>query len=159
MSTGSGDGGRVPAAGWTQNVVTWRNKIGHNWKGSVTLPSAGPAEALSHRGCCCPIQRRRTVSEVNVGLLVRIEALAGKEDEVAAFLAGALPLALDEPATTAWFAIRIGPSTFGVFDVFAGEEGREAHLAGQIAAALIGSVGTLVEAPTIEKVDVLAAKL
>jgi len=99
------------------------------------------------------------VSEVNVGLLVRIEALAGKEDEVAAFLAGALPLALDEPATTAWFAIRIGPSTFGVFDVFAGEDGREAHLAGQIAAALIGSVGTLVEAPTIEKVDVLAAKL
>ena len=80
------------------------------------------------------------MSEVNVGLLVRIEALAGKEDEVAAFLAGALPLALDEPATTAWFAIRIGPSTFGVFDVFAGEEGREAHLAGQIAAALIGSM-------------------
>lgn len=99
------------------------------------------------------------MSEVSVGLLVRIEALPGKEDEVAAFLASALPLAVGEPDTIAWFAIRIGPSTFGVFDVFPGEDGREAHLAGQIAAALIGSVGTLVEEPTIEKVDVLAAKL
>jgi len=99
------------------------------------------------------------MSDVTVGLLVRIEALPGKETEVADFLAGALPLAMDEPQTTSWFAIRIGPSTFGVFDVFPDDGGREAHLAGQIAAALIGSVGTLVEAPTIEKVDVLAAKL
>jgi len=99
------------------------------------------------------------VSDVTVGLLVRIEALPGKEDEVSGFLAGALPLAIGEPETTAWFAVRMGPSTFGVFDVFPGDAGREAHLGGQIAEALIGSVGTLVEAPTIEKVDVLAAKL
>jgi len=99
------------------------------------------------------------MTDVAVGLLVRIEALAGKEDEVASFLTGALSLALEETQTTTWFAIRIGPSTFGVFDAFPDESGRDAHLNGPIAAALIGSVGTLIEAPTIEKVDVLAAKL
>jgi len=99
------------------------------------------------------------MTDVIVGLLVRIEALEGKQDEVADFLAGALPLAVGEPATTAWFAIRLGPSTFGVFDVFPDDEGRQAHLDGPIAAALIDSVGTLIEEPTIEKVDVLAAKL
>ncbi len=99
------------------------------------------------------------MSEVKVGLLVRIEAIAGKEDEVAEFLAGALPLAIDEPDTTAWFAVRIGPSTFGVFDVFPDDAGRDAHLSGPIAEALLGSVGTLISEPTIEQVDVLAAKL
>jgi len=99
------------------------------------------------------------MTDVTVGLLVRIEALAGKEDEVASFLAGAVSLALEESQTTAWFAIRIGPSTFGVFDVFPDDDGRDAHLSGPIAAALMDSVGTLIEAPTIEKVDVLAAKL
>jgi len=99
------------------------------------------------------------MADVTVGLLVRIEALAGKETEVADFLAGAVALANDEPETTAWFAIRIGPSTFGVFDVFPDDGGRDAHLGGPIAAALMGSVGTLIEEPTIEKVDVLAAKL
>ncbi len=99
------------------------------------------------------------MTDVAVGLLVRIEALAGKEDEVDAFLTGALALALDEPQTTAWFAIRMGPSTFGVFDVFPDDGGRDAHLSGPIAEALMGSVGTLIESPTIEKVEVLAAKL
>lgn len=99
------------------------------------------------------------MTDVAVGLLVRIEALAGKEDEVAAFLAGAVALALEEPQTTAWFAVRIGPSTFGVFDVFPDDGGRDAHLGGPIAEALMGSVGTLIESPTIEKVEVLAAKL
>jgi len=99
------------------------------------------------------------MSDVTVGLLVRIEALAGKEQEVADFLAGAIELAQQEPATTAWFAVRIGPSTFGVFDVFPDGAGRDAHLNGPIADALLGSVGTLIEQPTIEQVDVLAAKL
>lgn len=97
---------------------------------------------------------------VTVGVLARLEAKPGKEEEVAGFLEGALPLAQQEEATTAWFAIRMGPSTFGIFDVFPDEPGREAHLAGPIAAALMQRADELLtEPPTIEKVDVLASKL
>jgi quinol monooxygenase YgiN len=95
---------------------------------------------------------------VRVGLLVRFEAVPGKEDEVAQFLEGALPLVNDEPATLVWHAIRLGPSTFGIFDAFPDETGREAHLNGKVAEALLGSVGELVQQPTIEPVDVLASK-
>jgi quinol monooxygenase YgiN len=97
---------------------------------------------------------------VTVGLLVRLEAKAGKEAELATFLSGALPLAQQEPATTTWFAIRMGPSTFGIFDAFPDDSGRQAHLSGPIAAALMAKAPELLSAaPTIEKVDVLAAKL
>jgi quinol monooxygenase YgiN len=97
---------------------------------------------------------------VTVGVLARLEAKPGKEEEVATFLAGALPLAEQERATTAWFAIRISPSTFGIFDVFPDDAGRDAHLSGPIATALMGKAGELLsEPPTIEKVDVLASKL
>ena len=96
---------------------------------------------------------------VTVGLLVQFEALPGKEDEVERFLAGALPMVEDEPATTAWFAIRLGPSAFGIFDVFPDESGRDAHLSGRVAEALLGSVSTLIEQPNIERVDVIASKL
>ena len=72
---------------------------------------------------------------VNVGLFVRLEAKPGKEEEVENFLRSALPLAQDEPATIVWFAIRLGPSSFGIFDAFPNDEGRQAHLAGPIAAA------------------------
>lgn len=97
---------------------------------------------------------------VTVGVLARLEAKPGKEEEVATFLAGALPLAEQERATTAWFAIRIGTSTFGIFDVFPDDTGRDAHLSGPIAAALMEKAGELLsEPPTIEKVDVLASKL
>lgn len=97
---------------------------------------------------------------VTTGLLVRVEAKSGKEDEVAKFLGDALPLAEKEPATKAWFAIRLGPSTFGIFDVFPDEAGRQTHLAGPIAAALMEKSSELFSrAPMIEKVDVLAAKL
>jgi quinol monooxygenase YgiN len=99
------------------------------------------------------------MTDVSVGLLVRIEALPGKEDEVAEFLLGGLGLVLEEPHTTAWFAVRMGPTTFGIFDVFPGEAGRERHLKGKVAAALMDSVGKTIQEPTIEKVDVLAAKL
>ena len=97
---------------------------------------------------------------VNVGLLARIVAKPGKEDEVAAFLAGALQLAVAEPATTVWFAIRLGAREFGIFDAFADDRGRQAHLAGPIAAALLARADELLaEPPRIDSVDVLAAKL
>ena len=97
---------------------------------------------------------------VKVALLVRLEAKPGKEATVADFLAGALPLANQEAQTTAWFALRLGPSTFGIFDAFPGEEGRAAHLNGPIAAALMANAADLLSTPpVIERVDVLAAKL
>ena len=97
---------------------------------------------------------------VHVALLVRLHAKPGKERELAAFLESGLALAQQEPETTAWFALRLGPSTFGIFDAFPGEAGRKAHLAGPIAAALIAKAPELLaEPPQIEQVDVLAAKL
>ena len=76
---------------------------------------------------------------VTVGLLVRLEAKPGKEETVENFLRGALPLAQAEPATTTWYAIRLGPSTFGIFDTFPDDSGRQAHLNGPIAAALMAN--------------------
>ena len=97
---------------------------------------------------------------VKLALFVRLEAKPGKEAAVADFLAGALPLANAEAGTTAWFALQFGPSTFGVFDAFADETGRQAHLAGPIAAALMANAAALLtEPPKIEKIDLLAAKL
>jgi quinol monooxygenase YgiN len=100
-----------------------------------------------------------TVPAVTKGLFVRIEAKEGHGDEVRSFLDGALALVEQEPDTTAWFAVQFGPSTFAIFDVFPDEGGREAHLSGKVAEALLGSVGTLVEQPAIERVDVIASKL
>jgi quinol monooxygenase YgiN len=97
---------------------------------------------------------------VAVGLLVRLEAKLGKEDEVAQLLRDGLSLVLEEPATPAWFAIRIAPRTFGIFDAFPDEGGRQAHLAGRLAAALMDRAAELLaQPPSIEQVDVLAAKL
>ena len=97
---------------------------------------------------------------VKVGLLVRVQAKPGKEAVVASFLEGALTMANQEAATPVWFALQLGPSTFGIFDAFADEAGRSAHLAGPIAAALMANADELfAEPPQIEKVDVLAAKL
>src|ERR1700712_5068972 len=97
---------------------------------------------------------------VTVALFVRLEAKPGKEAEVESFLRGGLPLAQEEPATVAWFALRMGPSTFGIFDAFPDDSGRQAHLAGRIAAALMAKAPDLLsQPPSIEKVDVLAAKL
>src|ERR1700688_3802258 len=97
---------------------------------------------------------------VNVALFVRLEAKPGKEADVEKFLRGGLAIVEQEPATTAWFAVRFGPSTFGIFDAFPDEAGRQAHLSGQVAAALMAKGPELLaKAPQIEKVDVLAAKL
>jgi len=97
---------------------------------------------------------------VKVGLFVRLEAKPGKESAVAEFLASGLALAQQEPETTVWFALRLGPSTFGIFDAFPGEPGRKAHLNGPIAAALMAKAADLLSAPPkIEQLDVLAAKV
>jgi quinol monooxygenase YgiN len=97
---------------------------------------------------------------VTVALFVRLEAKPGKETEVENFLREGLAVVQEEPATTAWFAIRLGPSTFGIFDAFPDESGRQAHLAGRVAAALKAKASELfAQPPVIEKVDVLAAKL
>jgi quinol monooxygenase YgiN len=97
---------------------------------------------------------------VSVGLLVRLVAKPGKEAEVTSFLEGGLALVEEEPATIAWFAIRLGPSEFGIFDAFPDDSGRQAHLAGRVAAALMAQAADLfAQPPAIEPVDVLAAKL
>jgi quinol monooxygenase YgiN len=97
---------------------------------------------------------------VKVGLLVRLEAKPGKESAVAEFLASALPLANQELATPLWFALRLGPSTFGIFDAFADDAGRQAHLSGPIPATLMANASELLsEAPRIEYVDLIAVKL
>jgi quinol monooxygenase YgiN len=97
---------------------------------------------------------------VHVGLFVRLHAKPGKEKEVAAFLESGLALANQEPATTVWFALKLGPSMFGIFDAFPDDAGRQAHLTGPIAAALMAKAGDLLaEPPQIEKIDILAAKV
>jgi quinol monooxygenase YgiN len=97
---------------------------------------------------------------VHTALFVRLEAKPGKEEEVASFLKSGLTLVQQEPATVAWFGIRLGTSTFAIFDAFPDEAGRQAHLNGRVAAALMAKAGELLaQPPTIEKADVLAAKI
>lgn len=96
----------------------------------------------------------------SVALLVRLEAKPGKEAEVEQFLRGGLAIVQGEPATTAWFAIRMGPTTFGIFDAFPDEAGRQAHLSGQVAEALMQKASDLLaQPPDIQKIDVIADKL
>jgi quinol monooxygenase YgiN len=97
---------------------------------------------------------------VTVGLLVRLEAKPGKEGDVEKFLQGGLALVNEEPDTIAWFAIKLGPLTYGIFDVFPDVKGRTAHLSGKVAAALMAQAPDLFsQPPVIENIDVLAAKL
>ncbi len=96
---------------------------------------------------------------VKYALLARVEAKPGKEEAVEQFLKSALPLAEEEKDTISWYALKIGPSTFGIFDTFNDEEGREAHLKGKIAAALMQHADELLASPpVIEKVELLAVK-
>lgn len=96
---------------------------------------------------------------INKGLLARIEAKPGKEDEVEEFLKSALPLAENEELTIDWFAFKIDESTFGIFDTFESEEGQKTHLEGEIASALLAKADELLASePTIEEIDILAAK-
>ena len=97
---------------------------------------------------------------VTVGLLVRIEAKPGKEEDVASLLRNAVPIVEDEePFTNTWFAVRFDASHFGIFDTFEDNEGREDHLGGKVAAALADARELLARPPVIEKFDVYGAKL
>ena len=97
---------------------------------------------------------------VKLALLVRLEARPGKETAVAQYLESALQLANQEGATPVWFALRLGPSTFGIFDAFRDDAGRKVHLAGPIAASLMANAASLLaKAPQIDQVDLLAVKL
>jgi quinol monooxygenase YgiN len=97
---------------------------------------------------------------VTKGLVVRLEPRAGKEDAVAEFLRSAAPLVDAEPQTIAWFALKLGPSSYAIVDVFPDADGRQAHLDGPVAAALLANASELLAAPpAIEHVDVLAVKL
>jgi quinol monooxygenase YgiN len=97
---------------------------------------------------------------VKVALLVRLEAKPGRENDVRSFLESGLTLVHEEPATTTWYAMQMGPSSFGIFDAFSDDEGRKVHLAGKVAKALAEKASDLFAVPPeIIKVDIIAAKL
>jgi quinol monooxygenase YgiN len=97
---------------------------------------------------------------ITVGLYVRLEAKTGREEEVESFIRSALSMVQDEPDTIVWFGVRLGPSTFAIFDAFPNDEGRRAHLQGAVASALQEHGGDLLaEPPSIERFDILAARL
>jgi quinol monooxygenase YgiN len=94
-----------------------------------------------------------------VALFAMLEAKSGKEQEVESFLKSAQPLAMQETGTTTWYALKLGPTKFGIFDTFKGEEGRNAHLTGEIAKALFAKAEDLFSAPPkVEKIEILASK-
>jgi quinol monooxygenase YgiN len=97
---------------------------------------------------------------VKLGILARLEAKAGKEQELAEFLKGALPFALAEKKMISWYALQLGPSTFGIFDTFEQKEDRDAHLnESPIAKALMERAPDLLAtAPVIEMIDLIAVK-
>lgn len=97
---------------------------------------------------------------VKTALWVRMEAKPGKEKEVEEFLLGGRPIVMEETATIAWFGVKLGPSSYAIFDAFPNDAGRQAHLSGKVAAALMAKAPELFsQPPGIEKIDVLASKL
>jgi len=97
---------------------------------------------------------------LSLGLLVRLEAKPGKEKDVAAFLMQGLQMVNQESTTPLWFALRLGPTTFAIFDAFPDESGRQTHLNGPIAKALMANAPNLLATPpSIEKAEILGAKL
>lgn len=96
---------------------------------------------------------------IKFALFARLEAKPGKEDAVAAFLEKGLAMAQEENTTPIWFALRLSPTTFGIFDAFENEAGRDAHLNGPIAQALMANAAELLATPpSIEKIEVLGLK-
>lgn len=99
-------------------------------------------------------------TNVRAALMVRLDAKPGKEEAVATFLKDGLSIVQEEPATITWYALKLGPSTYGIFDTFPDDAGRDAHLAGRVAAALMANASELLlTPPMIDKVEILAAKL
>src|SRR5579862_2649931 len=97
---------------------------------------------------------------MTLALFARLEAKPGKEKEVASFLMQGLQLANQETTTPVWFALKLGPTTFGIFDAFQDEKGRQAHLNGPIAQALMAKAPELLASPpTIDQINVIGAKL
>ena len=96
---------------------------------------------------------------LNFALFARLEAMPGKEAAVENFLKSGLALVNEEPGTINWFALKLGPSTFGIFDTFTEEDGRQAHLSGKVAEALMANAADLLSvSPVIEKIDLIAVK-
>jgi quinol monooxygenase YgiN len=96
----------------------------------------------------------------NAALFVRLDAKPGKEKDVEQFLKQGLPMVEREPDTISWYALRLGPSVFGIFDTFPDDAGRQAHLSGDVAKALMAKAPELLsKPPSIEKADILAAKV
>jgi quinol monooxygenase YgiN len=97
---------------------------------------------------------------VRTALWVRLEARAGQEEALARFLEGGLDLVREEPATVSWYALRLAPGTFAIFDTFPDAAGREAHLAGRVAEALMARAPELLaRPPAIEPAEIIAAML
>jgi quinol monooxygenase YgiN len=98
-------------------------------------------------------------SPARVGLWVRLEAKSGKEQAVEEFLKSGLSIVQQEPGTITWYAIKLNANTYGIFDTFADDAGRDAHLSGRVAEALMAKASDLLaKPPSIEKIDILAAK-
>ena len=156
---------RLPVTNTTQTSMpnnsqsdTWKNPLSCATLCVITRGSSTTSAEAAHPKTNS--RNNKTMNPVTVALLVKLEAKPGKEGEIEAFLRSALPLVQEEPATIAWFAIRIGPTTFGIVDAFPDDAGRQAHLTGKVAAALMAKASELFATPpAIEKVDVLASKL
>lgn len=116
---------------------------------STIAAGAAPAHAQSPN---------KAEAAAQVALVVRLEAKPGKEAELAEFLRGGRRIVQDEPQTTTWYAVRLGPSTFGIFDTFPNAAGRDAHINGRIPKALLAA-DILARPPVIEPADVLASKI
>jgi quinol monooxygenase YgiN len=120
----------------------------------AVAPTIEPVDVIGRK------HERAGASAVRVGLVARLEAKAGREADVAALIEQGVALVAEEPGTPVWFGIRLGSSTFGIFDAFGGDPERKAHLEGKLAQTLMARAAELLAvAPTIEPVDILAAKL
>jgi len=103
--------------------------------------------------------QKEEVGVDKLGILALLQAKPGKEQEVEAFLKSAQPLAAAESGTTTWYAVKLGPGRFGIFDTFKDEAGRNAHLTGEIAKALFAKAEELFAIPPqVEMLEILAAK-